>query len=347
MHHDGYPQKSRHFLQSQLVPLKVQKEPEVWINRLDRGGRDLIITATGIKRNAARFTRKFDEYGNSNEVTVEQIYDAPGYDFVTDYKSWSRGEKKAFLAKNFIEIKFDLKTPKEEAEALQRAKETGDEDWTHDTAIDTIEALGPEVAEFAKKVVVTMVFPSDRPLKPEPTEAFKRKEPKNFIIVPVSLMAPQPPTMMPNFCSPPADVTSPNFLFLFRVAAHIETYALLSHLTIILVVPPNNRMPLTMPQLYHALPFYDLTFTNWNIKYLPERLSIPLLVTGWALGQLDRERNRVAKEKLEREREARQLAEKERLEREEEARKERLANPKIIPSAMEKVEMGPVTWIKE
>ncbi len=341
MQYDGYSRPPRHLLSTQLVHLKVQKEPEVWINRLDRASRDLIITATGIKRNAARFTRTFDKYGNSNEVTVEQIYDAPEYDFVTDYKSWSREEKKAFLAKNFIEIKFDLKTPKEEAEALQRARETGDEDWTHDTAIDTIEALGPEFAEFAKKVVVTMVFPHNRHVpapKSEPTESFKRKEPKNYIIVPVSLMVPQPPTMMPNFYSPPADVTSPNFLFLFRVAAHIETYTLLSHLTIILVVPANNRMPVTMPQLYHALPFYDLTFTNWDIKYLPERLSIPLLVTGWALGQLDRERNRVAKEKLERE--------KERLEREK-CMKERLIDPKIIPSVMDKVEMGPVNWVKE
>lgn len=53
-----------------------------------------------------------------------------------------------------------------------------------------------------------------------------------------------------------------------------------------------------MPQLHHVLPFYDLGFTDWDIKYLPENLSVPAKVQGWAVGQLDRERNKIIAERL-------------------------------------------------
>ncbi|KAG4438311.1 hypothetical protein IFR05_006198 [Cadophora sp. M221] len=293
------------------VSTMAQRPTREFLARKDRGKKDILVTAEGITRNHVRIV----ERQLANGIPYQSLhydFDAPKYDFVEVFKAMSAQEKEDCLAKNFIDIEVQIKTLEEEVELVNvqpgakteeskgkkgkgkgksKAKEAVavTEEAVKSTVVtkrevtplDVLQSLGTDVVTYTKRLTVTLVFPqSNSPADPNPMSGAG----------PVAQLSITPP-------AGPAQ-TSSDFVFLKKLVDYIHTFTNLSHLSIILRIPASQRMPFTMPQLHHVLPFYDLGFTDWDIKYLPENLSVPAKVQGWAVGQLDRERNKIIAERL-------------------------------------------------
>ncbi|PVH74353.1 hypothetical protein DL98DRAFT_604628 [Cadophora sp. DSE1049] len=308
------------------VQTLAQRPTREFLARKDRGKKDILVTADGITRNHIRIIERQLPNGIPYQ-SFHDDFDAPKYNFVENFKAMTPEEKESFLAKNFIDILVHMKSAEEEnvlaaaepggklgeskgkkgrgknkskakeakdtMEALEvkganAAKDASGESVASTvvakrevTSLDVLESLGPELVSYAKRLTATLAFPpSNNPADLVPMSGAG----------PVAQLSITPP-------AGPAQ-TSSNFIFLKKLVDYIHTFKNLSNLSIILRVPANQRMPFTMPQLHHVLPFYDLGFTDWDIKYLPENLSVPAKVQGWAVGQLDRERNKIIAERL-------------------------------------------------
>ncbi|KAH7323928.1 hypothetical protein BKA65DRAFT_76883 [Rhexocercosporidium sp. MPI-PUGE-AT-0058] len=287
-----------------------QRPTREFLARKDRGKKDILVTAEGITRNHVRII----ERQLPNGIPYQSLYydyDAPKYDFVEAFKAMTAQEKEDCLGKNFIDIEVRIKTPEEEIQSAtakidepkgkkgkgkgkskaKAAKETvviPDETVKSTvmtkrevTPLDVLQSLGPDIVTYTKRLTVTLAFPpSNNPADLSPMSSAG----------PVAQLSITPP-------AGPAQ-TSSDFVFIKKLVDYIHTFTNLTHLSIILRIPASQRMPFTMAQLHHVLPFYDLGFTDWDIKYLPENLSVPAKVQGWAVGQLDRERNKIIAERL-------------------------------------------------
>ncbi|CZT02113.1 uncharacterized protein RCO7_11069 [Rhynchosporium graminicola] len=294
-----------------------QRPTREFIARKDRSKKDIIVTADGLTRNHVRIIERQLPNGTPYQ-SFHYEFDAPEYNVAKLYEEMSVKQKEDFLAKNFLDIQVDIKSSGEEAEsfventggntevanvkkkrthagkaknkaqAVMHAAKVQEETATSTavekrefTSLDVLKSLGPEIVTCSKRMAVTLVFPpSNKPIDPN---AISSAGP----VAQFSLTPPSGPSL-----------TSPDFLYIKDLVDYIHTFKALTHLSIVLKIPASQRMPFTMPQLYHVLPFYDLGFTDWDIKYLPDNLSIPAKVQGWAVGQLDRERNKIIAERL-------------------------------------------------
>lgn len=125
----------------------------------------------------------------------------------------------------------------------------------------------PDFTYNVKKLQVNLIFPTD----PSST--------------PIEEQIHLAPVSGPNF-------NSACFKAVKRLVTYInEKFRSINALVILLRVPSNGRMPFTLPQLYHVLPFYDLRFKDWIIKYQQGNLQ-EIIVEGWPISKLDRERGR-------------------------------------------------------
>jgi hypothetical protein len=70
----------------------------------------------------------------------------------------------------------------------------------------------------------------------------------------------------------------------------------LRKLDIVLHTPAYTRNPLTLEQLNYALPFYELPFTGWELKWQNTYMSRPETVLGWPIMYLDIERGKIDRE---------------------------------------------------
>lgn len=267
-------------------PIIQQKSDEVWVARDDKSARDLIISADRITRNLARYSRTYDEYGNSSISSVTINSDM---DFVNEFKSWDRATQEEFCKNNFIEIYVPLMNRKQEADAMAKAEETGEELVGSQTVVEKLGSLGPEFATFASKITVSLYFPRET------------REGQHLLTDGddhAASVSGRPVLYEPEYFGTGGTISrpsmeTPNMLLLRKLVNHLETYSSLAHLTLLLRVPSNNRMPVTMTQLFHMLPFYNLSFTGWEVYYLAENLTIPLEVGGWCVGFVDREREKL------------------------------------------------------
>ncbi|KAK0122973.1 hypothetical protein ONS96_009992 [Cadophora gregata f. sp. sojae] len=301
-----------------------------FLARKDRGKKDILVTADGITRNHVRITERQLPNGIPYQ-SFHDDFDSSKYNFVEEFRAMTADEKEGFLTKNSIDILVQMKAPEErtglattepgakieelkgkkgksknrnrsritdvedsnesmEFKVLNVANEASDvpgkpfasvASKSEVSSLDVLKTLGPEVSFYAKRLTVTLAFPPS-------------KNPANLAPMlgagPVAQFTITPP-------AGPAQNSS-NFILLKTLVDYIHTFKSLHNLSIILRVPATQRMPFTMRQLYHVLPFYDLGFTDWDIKYLPDNLSVPAKVQGWAVGQLDRERNKIIAERL-------------------------------------------------
>ncbi|KAH7371786.1 hypothetical protein BKA64DRAFT_715276 [Cadophora sp. MPI-SDFR-AT-0126] len=307
-------------------PTLDQRPTREFLARKDRGKKDILVTAEGITRNHVRIIERQLPNGIPYQ-SFHNDFDSPKYNFVEKFKAMTAGEKESFLAKNFVDILVEMKSAEEEnllaaaepgdqlgqslgkkgrGKNKSKAKEVKDtkevlevkdaksgKDTSAEaaattvvtkrevTSLDNLKSLGPEFASYAKRLTVTLAFPPSH----NPTD-----------LVPMTGAGP----IAQLSITPPAGPaqTSSNFIILKKLVDYIHIFKNLSSLSVILRIPASQRMPFTMSQLHHVLPFYDLGFTDWDIKYLPENLSVPSKVRGWAIGQLDRERNKIIAERL-------------------------------------------------
>lgn len=286
-------------------PARLPVKPmRVFMARGDKTMKDIIVTVNKFIRNAVQIYQRYLPGGLAYD-TIRDIYNPKVYDFFEDFKvNFTEEQKKAFLDRKAVEIRVlipeDYENPAvvEEKPKITKVtiqanskgndKETEGDDKKYSfstttnaerTVIDTLDDLGPEFCNNAKRVTITLVFPAN------PTST-----PLNTAI-----------NLAPVEGAP---INCPTFRFLDQLCHYLDNnFTALTNLTVILRVPSNTRMPLSLAQLYHVLPFYDLKFTDWYLMYQPDNLTNPLRVEGWCMSMLDRERDRVVLDRNKKKRE--------------------------------------------
>ena len=81
-----------------------------------------------------------------------------------------------------------------------------------------------------------------------------------------------------------------------RVANKLKELTSLARLEIVLRTPAHTHPPISLEQLNYALPFYELPFTDWELKRQNTYMSRPEMVRGWPISYLDIERFKIDRE---------------------------------------------------
>jgi hypothetical protein len=78
-----------------------------------------------------------------------------------------------------------------------------------------------------------------------------------------------------------------------KVVDKMKHFTAIKKLDIVLHTPPNGTAPVSLEQLNHVLPFYELEFTRWGLLWQTSYMSRPETVCGWPITYLDKERFRI------------------------------------------------------
>jgi hypothetical protein len=139
-----------------------------------------------------------------------------------------------------------------------------------------IAALGPCFTHYTTTLFVTLKFSSTGPLIPT-----------HFPTLPNPYAANDTPSLPSGAID---TQSTPLFRHLSHLVSVLESFTSLTRLDITLNTPANMPKPLTVEQLDHILPFYDLTsFTKWRIWWRAEYMTHAEMVTQWPIAHLNSE----------------------------------------------------------
>jgi hypothetical protein len=222
-------------------PLAVttSRRPYVTIERKEKSLREIVITSSGVFRNAHMKTTRYLPDGQAFITFHDQFDPQQGYDFVDFFRrGMNKRQQAEFLRGNGVEIivEMDPLMAMAEPEGKGKGKATLAQIMAQEstaTVIDSIKLMGPDFGRMVQKLTVTLNFvqPADR----------------TQIGIPVG---PQQ--------------ESPAFKFIEELVKELHNFeGSLKSVTINLGVPQTNEKPFTLPQLMFVLPFYDLGFVDW------------------------------------------------------------------------------------
>lgn len=263
------PIKPKQTMLSTLPPIPTGPRPEKpRFGRSDKKKKDIIITRFGIIRNLTRITEHFTDDGFPYKHVCGDEFQPEVYDVADVVRKMPFEERKEFWEKNWIEIEVDLRSDEEifGINAEVDGPEIGPRDY--DTLLHYIDYLGPDFAAHAKQIFISILFPSI----PD-SEQSK---------VDISVLHSQ---------------HTLEFQHLEKLVAKLQQFPNIKRLDVILQTPSNTKKPLTISQLNLILPFYDLGFTDWNIKWKTTFMTKAEPVAGWPIHYLDTERNRLLRER--------------------------------------------------
>ncbi|KAF5874270.1 uncharacterized protein Bfra_004277 [Botrytis fragariae] len=236
--------------------------------RADKKKKDIIITQHGIIRNFARITERYTENGYPYKHACADEFQPDVYDVASIVSKMPTKDRSEFWGKNWIEIEVDFRS--EEEITRTNAQVAGQEESPkdYDTLLNYIDCLGPEFTAHAKYIFVNILFPSI---------ADTNQSKANSSV---------------QTCQQTRE-----FQHIERLVAKLQLFPNIKRLDVILQTPSNTKKPLSIPQLNLVLPFYDLGFTNWNIKWKTNFMTKAEPVGGWPVHYLDKERNRLLRER--------------------------------------------------
>jgi hypothetical protein len=222
---------------SNPLAVTTSRRPYVTIERKEKSLREIIITSTGVFRNAHMKTTRYLPDGQTF-LTFHNEFDPPQYDFVDFFgRGMNKHQQKEFLRGNGVEIIVEMDPLMAMADPEGKGKATLAEIMAQEstaTVIDSIKLMGPDFGRMVQKLTVTLNFikPADRTRQ---------------IGIPVG---------------PQQD--SPAFKFIEELVKELHNFeGSLKSVTINLGVPQTKEKPFTMPQVMYVLPFYDLGFVDW------------------------------------------------------------------------------------
>ncbi|KAF7921324.1 hypothetical protein EAE99_007632 [Botrytis elliptica] len=236
--------------------------------RADKKKKDIIITQLGVIRNFARITERYTENGYPYKHACADEFQPDVYEVAEIVSKMPTKDRGEFWEKNWIEIEVDFRS--EEEITGTNAQVAGQEESPkdYDTLLNYIDCLGPEFAAHAKYIFVNILFPSI-------ADTYQSKANSSV-----------------QACQQTRE-----FQHIERLVAKLQLFPNIKRLDIILQTPSNTKKPLSIPQLNLVLPFYDLGFTNWNIKWKTSFMTKAEPVGGWPVHYLDKERNRLLRER--------------------------------------------------
>ncbi|THV50945.1 hypothetical protein BGAL_0129g00020 [Botrytis galanthina] len=236
--------------------------------RADKKKKDIIITHLGVIRNFARITERYTENGYPYKHVCADEFQPDVYEVASIVSKMPRKDRGEFWEKNWIEIEVDFRSEEEITGANAQVAGQEESPKDYDILLNHIDSLGPEFAAHAKYIFVNILFPFI---------ADTNQSKANSSV---------------QTCQETRE-----FQHIERLVAKLQLFSNIKRLDVILQTPSNTKKPLSIPQLNLVLPFYDLGFTNWNIKWKTSFMTKAEPVGGWPVHYLDKERNRLLRER--------------------------------------------------
>jgi len=252
----------------------VPGQPRYFISRARPQEPDIIITAEGIEHNIARVAERQLPNGLLSH-TVTPDFDPKNHDVLNTILKKSEKDRQDFWEINWVEIVVDLRGDQGASSIQDNDKEDMGKAVVRAKAsvINMMEKFGPDFAKYTRTVFVTIYF-GEESVNAEAIKSCTKAQQK-----------------------------SAGFKLLEDLVVKLDDFEALQKLEIILRTPSRVRSPISIEQLNLALPFYDLKYEDWDIKWQAEYMSRPERVTGWPITYLDRERYRITQERIRKERE--------------------------------------------
>jgi hypothetical protein len=257
-----------------------QKAPHTFLTRADRERKDIIITSYGVTRNVIRITERYLPNGLQYRNFSDE-YKSSNYDLIKDVAGMTKNDRIEFWNKQNVEIIVDFRgevdnkninNGKQFGENGSKGKEVS-QLGEKEGIVAMIEILGPDFAAYTKNIYITVYFPTSKTRSSALKTIAKSNTTKEAHPTPKKL----PPTVA---------VTE-------AIVKNLHNFSRLEKLEINLHTPANNKTPLSIDALDHLLPFYDLAFTDWEIRWQTDYMSRSEPVKGWPIFYLDRERNKI------------------------------------------------------
>lgn len=250
-------------------PVKVRES----IVRVDSKKKDFIICATGVSRN--RF--HVDEL----ELFDGKLVYQPNTPFnpvnlLGEIAEKDEADKEHFWANHHVQIIIDLRNvPTAAVMGTVDTKGKGKEVISPHTVIDQIEKLGSDFFQYATRITVDLIFPplhdTSSAARPYGPRAFSSKDRVDFVTV----------------------VNNKAFKLIEEVAAKLNNCEIMVFLEVILHNPnASTSLPFTVEQLLHTLPFYELRFEDWKLRWQANYMTTPAEVGHFPIILLDKERNK-------------------------------------------------------
>jgi hypothetical protein len=242
------------------------KTIRTFVTRADKSKKDVIITFSGITHNVVRVKQMCPPSGVSYFVNTDEFL--PGnYNLVDALMKKTNKESIAFWTGNWVEIIVDINELNRDEGS--KGKEHEDEILKKKIgAVEMMKKLGPDFIKYTRTVILSIQFPQ-----------------------PANLRAPNKITNLTK-----AQQESPAYQAIQNIANMLKEFQSLKKLDIVLHTPAHTRTPLTLEQLNYALPFYELPFTGWELKWQNTYMSRPETVLGWPIMYLDIERGKIERE---------------------------------------------------
>jgi hypothetical protein len=242
------------------------KTIRTFVTRADKSKKDVIITFSGISHNVVRVKQMCPPSGASYYVNTDEFL--PGnYNFVDTLTKKTNKESIAFWTGNWVEIIVDINELNRDEGG--KGKEHEEEVWKKQIGtVEMMNKLGPDFIKYTRTIIISIQFP----------------QPANH----------RAPNKVTNVTK--AQQESPAYQAIQNIANMLKEFQSLRKLDIVLYTPAYTRNPLTLEQLNYALPFYELPFTGWELKWQNTYMSRPETVLGWPIMYLDIERGKIDRE---------------------------------------------------
>ena len=255
--------------------------------RVNKKKKDIVINANSVYRN--RVNNCIQTLTAEGDIVINppDLFN-PG-NILNEIAALDDNAKKYYWQTNVVQIEVDLRNiptivdGKKDiakvvaAETDVNDKSKGKEVAAHtSTVMNQIARLGPDFYDYATEIHIDIQFPA----------------PHNGFFDP---RAPTITNKQGKWIYPDHSVSvgTPGFAILEKLAAELDKVVSIKSLDVILHnAHASATVPFTLEQLYYALPFYELQFTEWQLKWQGNYMSEPVEVGHFPLILLDKERNK-------------------------------------------------------
>lgn len=240
-----------------------------FLTRADKSKKDVIIDHCTVWHNVVRLLEYQYPSGATYYVPTEE-FQPPNYIFERVHCQMRDKERIDFWTNNWVEIVVNIGEIGVCSDFWAKSAKDIEEDLLeHQVAIvNVMNRLGEGFTTYTRNVFVIIQFPDDN-----------RESLPNKV----------------NSCTKEQQ-DSPGYRAIQNIANKLKEFSSLARVEIILRTPAYSRNPISLEQLNYALPFYELPFTNWLLKWQNTFMSRPETVRGWPIAYLDIERGKIDRE---------------------------------------------------
>ena len=245
---------------------KERKVVRVFTTRAEKDQKDVIITHRWVNHNVIRLEEVRDAYGYS-ELRDTGLYAHETYDFQAALLEKTVMQRVAFWTGNWVEIYLDIAQINICNSAWASTAEQVREDALKKQigAVQVMNSLGAEFTAHTRTVFVTICCPRESSYGANSYNDRCTREQQE----------------------------STAYIAIQNVANKLKELTSLARLEIVLRTEAHSPTPVSIEQLNYALPFYELPFTHWELKWQTEYMRHPEPIRGWPITYLDIERGRM------------------------------------------------------